>query len=108
MHADADCSGLVRLTPKGEREKPEGMEQDDSTHNKIKNDNQGDNCDIILDDTDDGEEPWTSFPGIAGSDSLVVQSAEVLVKTAWSLKNIFRRQKSLPVPNQKHNTLKEL
>ena len=102
MHADANCtdSELLRETSKGEREKSEGMEQDGSTHDKTSNIEKDGKSDILLDNVQ-REEHWDPFQENAGSIPVVVQSTEVLVKTAWSIKNIFRRQKSMPLPD--HN-----
>ena len=109
MHADVNCtdSGLLRETPKGEREKPEGMEQDGSTHDKTANIYKDDISDILLEDAVECEEERPPFQGIASSESLVAPSAEVLVKTAWSIKNLFRRQKSLPLPDHSLGALKQ-
>ena len=109
MHADVNCtdSGLLRETPKGKRENPEGMEHDGSVHDKTANIDKDDINDILLDDAVESEEKCTPFQGIAGSESLVVQSAEVLVKTAWSIKKLFRRQKSIPLPEHSLSALKQ-
>lgn len=110
MHADVtNCpdSGLLRETPEGEREKPEGMEQDRTMHDSTANIDKDDNSDILLDDTPQSEEHWSPFQSISGSESIMAQSAEVLVKTAWSIKNLFRREKALPPPGHKHGPLKQ-
>lgn len=100
MHADANCtdSELLRETSKGEREKSEGMEPDGSTHDKTSNIEKDGKSDILVDIVQ-REEHWGPFQENVGSEPVVVQSTEVLVKTAWSIKNIFRRQKSLPLPD---------
>lgn len=109
IHSDVNCtdSGLLRETPKGEREKPEGMEQDGSTHYKTANIDKDDISDILLEDAVECEEKYPPFQGIASSESLLAPPAEVLVKTAWSIKNLFRRQKSLPLPDHSLGALKQ-
>lgn len=100
-------SGLLRETPKGEREKPEGMEHEGNTGDKTTTIDRDDKNDILVNDTVKCDEQWNPFQGIAGAESVVVQSAEVLVKTAWSIKNLFRRQKSPPIPDHDLGVLKQ-
>ncbi|KAJ7328534.1 hypothetical protein OS493_024450 [Desmophyllum pertusum] len=115
LHADTDCtvSGLVRETPKGERENPEGMEHDGSTSACFDTDDKSTHIDtedksvMLLGDTVEVDEHWSSNKSISETDSTPTQSAEVLVKTAWSVKNLFRRQKSLPLPDHKLGALKQ-
>ncbi|XP_068708780.1 uncharacterized protein [Montipora foliosa] len=106
-YPDINCtySGLLRETPKGQREKPEGMEQDEGTlhvtarvKENVKSDVEsgntvGDDCCSIRDSV--------------ASESNVAQSEEVHVKTAWSIKNLFRRQKSLSLPDHNLSALKQ-
>lgn len=104
MHADIHHSGLVRETPKGQREKPEGMEQEGSTSLKTEDADR----DVTLQDNIESKKKHSLVHDIGGSESIIAQSAEVLVKTAWSIKKLFTRQKSLSGPHQKLNALEEL
>lgn len=108
MHADIHHSGLVRETPKGQREKPEGMEQDESNCLKTEDADKDNNRDVTLQDNIESREQHSLVHDTAGSESIIAQSAEVLVKTAWSIKKLFMRQKSLSGPHQKLNALEEL
>ena len=113
LHADADCnsSGLLRQTPKGERENPEGMEHDvtSACFNKAvpAHVDTEDNSESFLEDSVEFDDHWNSNKRISDTDSSFTQPAEVLVKTTWSIKNIFRRQKSLPPPDHKLGALKQ-
>ena len=103
----------MRETPKGERENPEGMEHDGSTSACFDTDDKSTHIDtedksvMLLGDTVEVDEHWSSNKSISETDSTLTQSAEVLVKTAWSVKNLFRRQKSLPLPDHKLGALKQ-
>lgn len=108
MHADIHQSGLVRETPKGQREKPEGMEQEGSTCLKTEDADKDYNRDVTLQDNIESKEQHSLVHDIGGSESIIAQSAEVLVKTAWTIKKLFTRQKSLSGPHQKLNALEEL
>ena len=114
LHAGADCiySGLLRQTPEGERENPEGMEHDVTSACFDKDDkparvNTDENTDSLLDDFVQLDDHWDSKESISETDFSLTQPAEVLVKTTWSIKNIFRRQKSLPLPDHKLGALKQ-
>jgi len=115
LHADADCinSGLLRQTPKGERENPEGMEHDvtnacfDKDDKPAQVDTEG-NTENLMIDSIELDDHWNSNESIISeTDCSLTQPAEVLVKTTWSIKNIFRRQKSLPLPDHKLGALKQ-
>ena len=56
MHADIHHSGLVRETPKGQREKPEGMEQEGSTCFKTEDADKDYNRDVTLQDNIESNE----------------------------------------------------
>ena len=114
LHDDADCSnsGLLRQTPNGERENPEGMEHDVTSACFDKDDkpaqvNAQGNTENLLDESVEFDDHWSSNESISETDSSLTQPAEVLVKTTWSIKNIFRRQKSLPLPDHKLGALKQ-
>lgn len=103
-YSNCTCSGLLREAPKGEREKPEGMEQDEGM------------LDLTTDSSEDGEavndtvrfqDEHGSFHDNATSESIVSQSEEVQVKTPWSLKSLFRRQKSFSLPDHDLGALKQ-
>ena len=67
-----------------------------------------DKSEIFLDNTTvELNDDLSSTEDTSEMDSTVTQPAEVLVKTAWSIKNIFRRQKSLPLPDHKLGALKQ-
>lgn len=66
-----------------------------------------DKSDIFLDDTVEFDDDWSSTEDVSETNSTLTQPAEVLVKSAWSIKNIFRRQKSLPLPDHKLGALKQ-
>lgn len=114
LHADADCtiSGLLRQTPKGERENPEGMEHDVTsacfvTDDKPAHVDTESKTESLLDSSVEFDDHWGSYESIPETDSSLTQPAEVLVKTTWSIRNIFRRQKSLPLPDHKLGALKQ-
>ncbi|XP_029208723.2 kinesin-like protein KIN-7O isoform X2 [Acropora millepora] len=103
-YSNCTCSGLLREAPKGEREKPEGMEQDEGM------------LDLTTDSSEDGEavndtvrfqDEHGSFHDNVTSESIVSQSEEVQVKTPWSLKSLFRRQKSFSLPDHDLGALKQ-
>lgn len=114
LHADADCtkSGLLRETPEGERENPEGMEHDVTSACFDKDDksahvNTDDSTERLLHESVEFDDHWSSNESISKTHSSLTQPTEVLVKTTWSIKNIFRRQKSLPLPDHKLGALKQ-
>lgn len=114
LHADADCtkSGLLRETPEGERENPEGMEHDVTSACFDKDDkpahvNTDDSTESLLHESVEFDDHWSSNESISKTHSSLTQPTEVLVKTTWSIKNIFRRQKSLPLPDHKLGALKQ-
>lgn len=87
-------SGLLRKTPEGQRLNPEGMEHDNEPRFNI------DDTGHVEIDAHQG-----AIKGISETLSTLSQSTEVLVKTAWSLKNFFRRQQSPPIPVHKIDAL---
>ena len=61
----------------------------------------------LLHESVEFDDHWNSNESISVTHSSLTQPAEVLVKTTWSIKNIFRRQKSLPLPDHKLGALKQ-
>ena len=76
--------------------------QDEPAHVDTEN-----NSESLLEDSVEFDGHWNSNETISETDSSHTQPAEVLVKTTWSIKNIFRRQKLLPPPNHKLGALKQ-
>ena len=114
LHVDADFnnSGLLRKTPEGERENPEGMEHDVTSARFDKDDKPAHvdrdvSTESLLHESVEFDDHWNSNESIPVTHSSLTQPAEVLVKTTWSIKNIFRRQKSLPLPDHKLGALKQ-
>ncbi|KAL9982478.1 hypothetical protein ACROYT_G004525 [Oculina patagonica] len=114
LHADTDCtdSGLLRETPQGERENPEGMEHDVTnacfdTDDKTAHVDKEDKSEWEFLDAFEFDDDSSSTEDIPETNTTLTQPAEVLVKTAWSIKNIFRRQKSLPLTDHKLSALKQ-
>ena len=66
-----------------------------------------DNTESLLHKSVELDDRWNSNESISETHSSLTQPAEVLVKTTWSIKNIFRRQKSLPLPDHKLGALKQ-
>ena len=103
----------MRETPTGERENPEGMEHDVTTacfdaDDKTTPVDKEDKSESVWDDTLDFDDYLKgSTEDISDADSTLTRPTEVLVKTSWSIKNIFRRQKSLPLPDHKLGALKQ-
>ena len=103
-YSNCTCSGLLREAPKGEREKPEGMEQDERMlHLTTDSSEDGE----AVNDTVRYQDEHGSFHDNVTSESIVSQSEEVQVKTSWSLKSLFRRQKSVSLPNHDLGALKQ-
>ena len=75
-------------------DKPTHIDTDDSTES-------------LLHESVEFDDHWSLNEGISETHSSLTQPAEVLVKTTWSIKNIFRRQKSLPLPDHKLGALKQ-
>ncbi|XP_022791929.1 kinesin-like protein KIF15 [Stylophora pistillata] len=109
-HVNTDCinSGLLRKTPEGQRLNPEGMEHDNETcfdTDNTEHVDKKDSSDNFLDDTVEIGAHQGATEGISETDFSLSQSTEVLVKTTWSLKNLFRWQKSAPIPDHKIDAL---
>ena len=77
------------------------------TDNNTEHTGKEDRSDILLDGTVEFDTHSGSSKGISETDSTLSQSTEVLVKTTWSIRNIFRRQKSVPLPDHKLGALKQ-
>ena len=108
-YPDINCtySGLLRETPKGEREKPEGMEQDEGTLHVTAHVKENVKSDVESGNTVRYQDDCCWIRDSVALESNVAQSEEVHVKTAWSIKNLFRRQKSLSLPDHNLSALKQ-